>query len=180
MIKTSVFHLGLSLLRLHSDFSMYLHLFAFIFSSLPAFISSQCVLYPDLENVVSTQLEGDWEINPNLTTVLWPDYLNWIQVNRVTFTNNPGIVDALPEEDCQSWMADMNLRLFMSGEMSFYIENDTNPEPVSFPYVLTILSGNPHIIYWQDEMTDTESFNLMMARADDPKNDLLFIGGDFK
>ena len=140
-------------------------------------ITAQCTLSPDSENVVSTQLAGDWIINLDLTNQLCLDYMGWVEGSWVSFTNNPGIVESLPEEDCSSWMNDF--QLFMSGEMSFTFGNSTEEEAISYPFVLSSLSGNPHLIYWEDEMTDTESFNLMVARADDRNKDMLFIGGDF-
>ena len=143
----------------------------------PINIAAQCILTPDTENVVGTQLVGDWTINLDLTNQLWPDYMGWVEVTGVSFTNNPEIVDTLPEDDCDSWMNDF--QLFLSGEMIFKLGNNTDPEPVSYPFVLSSLSGNPPLIYWEDDMTDTESFNMMLARADDRNNDLLFIGGDF-
>merc|ERR1712055_709509 len=140
----------------------------------PLTIHAQCSLTPDSENVVGTQLAGDWQINVDLTTQLWPDYLTWVGVTSVSFTDNPSIVDMLPEEDCGSWMNDLG-QLFLAGEMTFTMEQET----VSFPYVLASSSGNPHLVYWTQQMTDVESFNLMIARAEDKNKDMLFIGGDF-
>merc|ERR1719348_1991949 len=120
---------------------------------LPVTVSAQCVLTQDPENVVGTQLAGDWAINLDLTTQLWP------------------------EEDCGSWMDSMG-QLFLAGEMTFNV-GDGEDNKMTFPYVLTSNSGNPHLIYWTDEMTDVESFNLMIARAEDRTKDMLFIGGDF-
>ena len=47
------------------------------------------------------------------------------------------------------------------------------------PFVLTNLSGNPHIAYYLLGEDDGESFNVMLARAEDTVEDMLFIGGDF-
>ena len=103
--------------------------------------------------------------------------MGWVEVAGISFTNNKEIEDTLPQYDCDSWMNDF--QLFLSGEMAFKLGNNTDPEPVSYLFVLNSLSGNPPLIYWEDDMTDTESFNMMLARADDRNNDLLFIGGDF-
>ena len=49
------------------------------------------------------------------------------------------------------------------------------------PFFLSTLSGNPRLVYniWGDELQDSESSNIMMARAeDDPTEDMLFLGGD--
>merc|ERR1719348_203650 len=118
---------------------------------LPVTVSAQCVLTKDPENVVGTQLAGDWVINLNLTTQLWPDYLDWVEVTAVSFTDNPSIMDMLPEEDCGSWMDSMG-ELFLAGEMIFNV-GDGEDDKMTFPYVLTSNSGNPHLIYWTEEMT---------------------------
>jgi hypothetical protein len=52
-----------------------------------------------------------------------------------------------------------------------------------YPFILTQLFGSPHIVYFRerdgDPMGDSESFNVMLAPAENKTNDLLFIGGDF-
>ena len=51
------------------------------------------------------------------------------------------------------------------------------------PFFLSTLSGNPHLVYYfvsAQGFLNGESFNLMMARAEeDPMEDMLFVGGDF-
>merc|ERR1711970_1383773 len=133
---------------------------------LPVTISAQCTLTPDSENVVATQLAGDWEINADLTAQLWPDFTS-MEVTGVSFTDNPSIVDMLPEEDCGSGP------LFMAGEITFNMEGDS----VTFPYVLSSIHGNPTIMFW-GALDEVESFNVMMARAEDKNKDMLFLGGD--
>ena len=141
----------------------------------PIAISAKCQLTPDNENVVGTQLAGDWKLDVNLTAQLCNDCLDW-EVTSVSFTDNPSIVDMLSEEDCL-WLNDGFGQLFMAGEMTFTMEQET----LTHPYVLTTWRGNPHIVYWRydEERYDRERFNLMIARAEDKNNDMLFVGGDF-
>ena len=139
---------------------------------LPITISAQCTLSPDSENVVGTQLAGDWQINGDLSTQLWPDYMTGIGVTTISFTDNPSIVNMVPEEDCR-WINDLGLQLFMAGEFSYPTEQGLE----IFPFVLSSISGNPKIFFWREE-GERESFNLMIARAEDKNKDLLFIAVD--
>ena len=151
---------------------MVTYMMLFILSILlPVTISAQCTLTPDIENVVGTQLAGDWQINGDLTAQLWPDFTS-MEVTAVSFTDNPSIVDMLPEEDCGSWMNDFG-PLFMAGEITFTMEEDS----VTYPYVLSSIHGNPNILVWV-ALGLVESFNLMLARAKDKNKDILFIEVD--
>ena len=139
---------------------------------LPMNISAQCILTPDSENVVGTQLAGDWQINEDLTTQLCPDCMTyWGDNAAVSFTDNPSIVDMLPEYFCES-LPDDNI-LFMAGEITRTIQQD--PDSRTYHYVLTSSRGNPFVLVFDGE---GGSFNLMIARAQDKNNDILFTGGD--
>jgi hypothetical protein len=52
-----------------------------------------------------------------------------------------------------------------------------------YPFILIEHKGNPHIVIFRewdgDPVGDAESFNVMLAVAENTSNDLLFIGGDF-
>ena len=64
----------------------------------------------------------------------------------------------------------------------FYRLTDTDlshhnlPAPVSF--LLTELEGNPKIYTYYAQYDILASFNVMLARAEDPQNDILFTGDD--
>merc|ERR1719348_1761786 len=131
---------------------------------LPITISAQCSLTPDSENVVGTQLAGYWEIDVDLTTQLGGS----LDLDAIIFSDNSNIVDMLPEEDCGTWMNDYG-PLFLAGEITFPLET------ISFPYVLTSIHGNPNLLFWAEDLVT--SVNLMNARAEDKKKDLLFLGG---
>merc|ERR1712179_235126 len=148
-----------------------------------ATVSSQCVLTPDSENVVSSQLTGNWTLDKELTERIWPSVMDNIPTDKdliQAFVNMPEVLDLLPEEDCL-WFRD--LPIYLAGLYSYNFPNGgRTPGPWDWetsPFVLTVLEGNPHIVYWWKEMTDTESFNVMMARAEESSQDLLLMGGDF-
>merc|ERR1719244_918692 len=91
-----------------------------LFIFFPITISAQCTLTPDSENVVASQLAGDWQIDVNLTAQLMSDYEGWI--TAISFTDNPSIVDMLPEEECEEWMEE---GLFLAGEAILTMEQET-------------------------------------------------------
>ncbi|MEM7234718.1 MAG: hypothetical protein AAF517_21240, partial [Planctomycetota bacterium] len=51
------------------------------------------------------------------------------------------------------------------------------------PFLCFENRGNPHVLFFLerggDPLGNSESFNVMLARARDRQKDLLFIGGDF-
>jgi len=83
----------------------------------------------------------------------------------------------IPEKDCKFFHNAATERpIYMAG----YFSDRENEEPwTTYPMVLTTLHGNPKIAFWRDNWTDTESFNIMLARSSDESQDMLFVGGDF-
>merc|ERR1712241_545151 len=45
-------------------------------------------------------------------------------------------------------------------------------------FILTAIEGNPHVIRYSSKYDILDSFNVMLARAEDPQNDILFTGDD--
>merc|ERR1711955_195029 len=130
--------------------------------------SRECVLTPSKENVVSTQLIGNWTLDKDLTTRIWPSVMDRIPTDQdliQIFEDVPEVLDLLSEEDCL-WFKD--LPIYLAGLYSYNFPNGGRiiEEWETSPFILTILEGNPHLVYWWKEMTDTESFNVMMARAE--------------
>merc|ERR1711890_37117 len=161
-----------------SSLNMFL---VFLLSLSVASVASQCVLTPSTENVVSTQLVGNWTLDKDLTTRIWPSVMDRIPTDQELiqiFVDNPEVLDLLPNDDCL-WFKD--LPIYMAGLYSYNFPNGgrTVEDWETSPFILTVLDGNPHLVYWWKEMTDTESFNVMMARAEDESEDMLLMGGDF-
>jgi len=86
------------------------------------------------------------------------------------------VLDILPKEDCASLHSRSgNGNIYMAGFMT----HDTNEErSKTYPMVVTTLRGNPKIVFWRKDMTDTESFHVMLATSKDKNQDILFIGTD--
>ena len=68
-------------------------------------------------------------------------------------------------------------------DKTIYMAGTMNYRGKDYPFILIQHKGNPHIAWFRERdgnpMGDAESFNVMLTVATDPKNDLLFIGGDF-
>jgi len=146
-----------------------------VFLLLP-FAAPECVLTPDPENVLSTQLEGSWVLDVELTERLDPEY--GYKMSNVTFKfeNSPEVVDMIPEEECEWFGNYFEGTIYMAG---FFSGRENEESWHIFPMVLTTLSGNPHIMYWRFNWTASDSFNVMLARSSDRSQDMLFTGGDF-
>ena len=41
-----------------------------------------------------------------------------------------------------------------------------------------MIEGNPHVVRYSAQYNILDSFNVMLARAEDPENDILFTGDD--
>merc|ERR1719184_29664 len=99
---------------------------------LPVTISTQCMLTPDNENVLRTQLAGNWQINWDLTAQLRPDLMDDF---RISFTDDPSTLDMWPEEDCE-YIMNNSVPLFLAGMMNI-TSTSMEEGTVTYPYILT-------------------------------------------
>ena len=126
----------------------------------------------DKDNVVASRLAGRWKLDAPLTRRLTgvesPDA--WI-----SFTGEAAVAAKIPAK-YDGFLG--KKQIYMAGIMAMGTR-----EAREYPFVLTEHKGNPHVVYFRERggeaMGDAESFNVMLAVAKDPQNDLLFIGGDF-
>ena len=63
----------------------------------------------------------------------------------------------------------------MEGEMTLI---DHQNKRQIFAFILTARSGNPHVIFYDQEFDLYDSVNVMLARAEDGQDDILFTGDD--
>lgn len=68
-----------------------------------------------------------------------------------------------------------NLRVYMEGEMTLI---DDLAKRQIYSYILTAIDGNPHILFYDQEFDIFQSFNVMLARAENAQDDMLFTGDD--
>ena len=63
----------------------------------------------------------------------------------------------------------------MEGEMTLIDDLDQRD---LYSYILTSMDGNPHILFYNKEYDLYQSFNVMLARAENSQDDILFTGDD--
>jgi hypothetical protein len=131
------------------------------------------------ENVVASRLEGRWEPDSALTL-------------RLGGRGGLGDGPAVPGSRVVAFQADSTVAARITGEMQkalqekpIYQSGTLEMGGRRYPYILTELHGNPHVVFFRarreggDPFEDAESFNVMLAPSREPANDLLLIGGDF-
>jgi hypothetical protein len=130
----------------------------------------------DPENVVGSRLEGDWEVDLELTKRLTgkEKVRGENPMDLVSFESADGVVERIPQK-YKDFLSKDEVKVYMSGWMNF---GDNR-----CPFILVSMSGNPHVFFFlkegEDEFGNGESFNVMLAVGKGRKDDLLFIGGDF-
>jgi len=103
---------------------------------------------------------------------------NHYGIMKVDFWSSKWDLDTIPERHCEVMFGDKR-RIFVAG----YGTRLTEPSQ-SASMVVTTNHGNPNIITWmwssdgvdKPARLTTESYNVMLARASDPSQDLLFTG----
>jgi hypothetical protein len=130
-------------------------------------LKAELQVEPDKDNVVSSRLEGRWNVNASISTQLGRN-----RGGAIEFRQDNSIVANVPQKYNQFLDAKT---IYMAGILTM--------RETEHPFLLISHKGNPHIVYFRerngDPLGDAESFNVMLAVAKDTQNDLLFIGGDF-
>ncbi len=127
---------------------------------------------PDENNVTQDRLEGVWVVDKELRErmgVKVEDY-------EIEFIVDSSFLKELPSKYDPFFAGK---QVYEAGRMV----RRRQGRPSSHPYLLTTLSGNPHLVWFRerdgDPLGDAESCNLIVAPAKERADDLLFIGGDF-
>ncbi len=140
-------------------------LFIFIsFKSLAQDDSNSLNYVNDKENIVSSAMEGEWFSQQEGYTII--------------FKKDTTVLEQIPKK-YYDFLKDKIIYsvgyITIKSETKIYTENK--------PYFLTVLSGNPHIVWFRerdgDPLGDSESFNTFIAIGEAPVDDLLYMGGDF-
>merc|ERR1712025_65318 len=144
---------------------------------LPFIVSGSCILEPDEENVVSSQLEGGWEITWDINSNLSPGDDNW-GTKRIEIQRDDSVVDLM--QNVEDYFSCDNMEA--SGQKIYWtgwyiIENKYGIEVV--PIFLTTYGGNPFLAFLLNNTGELPIFaeggRVMMARAVDRKNDIMFL-----
>ncbi len=152
--------------NLHTDFSLKIFTLLFLIH-LPSALDAEIMVQKDKDNVVSSRLEGSWDVNSTISTRLGRN-----KGGEISFRSDTCIVADIPQkyED------------FLK-EYTIYMAGIFTMRGTEHPFLLIQHKGNPHIVYFQNlngnPFGNIESFNVMLAPAKETANDLLFIGGDF-
>lgn len=129
------------------------------------------------ENVVASCLAGTWKYHADLTQKLGGDRAGVEgagDAKTFTFTMDR---TAIPDEELKKLAGRVKVKL------TAYAIGRMKMRDQEYPFLLTTLHGNPHVLYFRerkgDPFGDAESFNVMAAKGRDAASDLLFLGGDF-
>ncbi|HKE01854.1 MAG TPA: hypothetical protein VKE69_12645 [Planctomycetota bacterium] len=127
------------------------------------------------ENVVASRLEGRWvphaELGARLGSHTKPN-------ESIVFRSEkePAFFSKLPAAAAKSLAK--SGPIYLAGTLQW-----VGWDGLEHPFVLVSHIGNPHVVLFRarggDPLGDAESCNLSLIPALDPKNDLLFVGGDF-
>ena len=122
----------------------------------------------DDENVVATCLAGNWTLLDKLTKRLMEDPSPF----DISFKIDNEVANKLPKK-WNNYFS--NKTVYLTGWITL--------DGKKIPFLLSTNRGNPHIFYFKDRgnqpMSNIESFNIFVAKAEKKENDILFIGGDF-
>merc|ERR1711971_663390 len=151
------------------DNMMYTRLLQLALPLLVSLLTSQaaadCEVEWDSQNVVATQLEGSWALNKELSLVLSPSWSEEYAVSEWRFQRNDSVLYDVIGDYCDE---DAWPQIFMAGEVTAKID----AYEVIFPFFVSTLHGNPILFLLMD--TKKEWINIMMARAENKKEDILF------
>ena len=146
---------------------------AFMFLLLfPSTLMAELKFKPNKENVVSSRIEGRWQVNKAMSNRLSARLAGRNQGKTIEFHADEKVVAKIPGK-YEKFLADKTI--YMAGTMK--------SGKIEYPFILIEHKGNPHIVIFRERdgkpLGDAESFNVMLAVAEKTSNDLLFVGGDF-
>lgn len=152
--------------------SMPTHSFVLILSAWSALsgatrqAANQLKVEADPENVLASRLEGKWQVDAELTRKLGGKVL----AEKLEFRRDDKVLERIPEAVAARLKGE---RIYLAGIMVMGGREH--------PFLLTGLKGNPHVVWLREgnaKPGDAESCNVMLARAAQSDNDLLFTGSD--
>merc|ERR1719259_1108432 len=123
----------------------------------------KCAYQDDQNNVVSTQLEGSWGINLEISKVLSPKFA--LPFDELKFQKNESVLDIFPTDFCDK----IDVIYFM-GEMTQKKDDKSGVAP----FVLTNIDGNP-ILAILTPKDGVQYWDVVMARAENKMDDMLFL-----
>lgn len=144
-----------------------------------AAMANDLVVQSDLENVVSSRLEGDWVLDESLGKRLLTgedEGLLGLVQGVLSFQSQADVTAQLPDNLVEA-LAEMPI--YMAGTMQVEETRVAGSEGL---FLLTERDGNPHVVFLHQQngalTGNVESANVMLVPASDASDDILFLGGD--
>lgn len=138
-----------------------------VLAALRAQSDNGLVVRPDPRNAVAQALVGTWRLDGTLGKRLGGAG----RIDRIEFRTDADVVGKVPAAIAAKLR---ELPLYQQGTMLM--------DGTVHPYLLTVIHGNPMIVWFRerdgDPMGDTESFLVAIARAKESSGDVLLLGGD--
>lgn len=138
-----------------------------------AALAFQLAVEPDQNNVSAGRLFGHWEADPVVAERMGLPPSS----ETLEFAPDESFLASIPAEMAEALA---KLRVFESGIVTIRREGRLTS---SGPYILTTVSGNPHLVMFRDRdgeaLADAESSNVFVAPGKTREQDLLLLGGDF-
>jgi len=125
---------------------------------------------PDKENIVASRLEGDWQLDVALTKRLIEEDTAGDRALAVSFKSDPAVAGKIPAE-YEKFFG--NKKVYLAGVVTF--KGRGVSEHV---FILIEHRGNPLVAFFRGGGLGAKGFYVMLAVAQNQRNDLLFIGGD--
>ena len=131
-------------------------------------------------NITAQRLVGTWVMDGVATERLTGEKLKPNEDWVIEFASDSSMLSKVPAKHVQKFK-EMQLQFYLAGHLTLR-RSDQPKTPLKAPFVLTSLFGNPHIVMWfergGDPYGNMESFMLLLVKAKDTANDLLYLGGD--
>lgn len=133
-------------------------------------------------NVVASRLVGTWKVNPELTKKLGDRVMSKEALEeKIVFKEDSTLINLIAESVKKNIKQELNV--YLAGHIIG--KNPKNAsENISIPFLIIAgEEGNTYLMTFRerdgDKYGDAEFNIIFIAVSGSPKNDLLFMGGDF-
>lgn len=132
------------------------------------------------QNILAERLAGTWVVDEAVDSRLNKNRDQIAALGQVQYVEDDTAVEFFDIPESKIPCA------FSAGFMTYKISQKGKVETFESPYIVISHNGNPAIVYDEDgkndgtqQVTDPQVGYMMMAKADEATNDILFVGGDF-
>lgn len=141
---------------------------------------SEVKLVDGSENVLASNVAGEWVIDAALTERLWDKgTAEAFSGLKVTFAEDKKVLNVLNSKENGKTL---KYEVYSVGKAAYITSTGEDLSKEYKYYAVVNRSGNPTLAFFNPDMKDGSGdweFNItMLAKAEETKNDLLFLGGD--